>query len=260
VNSIEAKIAPAKEHFAQVQHEIDTWLDSGSFTVSYERNEACDEHYLKANLIGAAPNAVRWALMLGDGMTNLRDSLDHLIYQISNPNLDKPQYRKAAFVIVREAKDFKKEANNKLAGVSKKTRAVVEAFQPYNRPHQSVAPSLLGVLADFANTNKHKLLLPVFTIPQNLRLNFDVKTPSRGRVATMMGNIEDGSRFFVYKTDVPEPGTTLTFPELKTDIALVHETTPSVPAIAAGRSPMRHIIPAIGKEVEDALHAVTASL
>ena len=239
VKSVEAKIARAKEHFAQVQHEIDIWLESGSFTVSYEPNEAGDEHYLKANLIGAAPNAARWALMLGDGMTNLRDSLDHLIYQISNPNLVKPQYRKAAFVIVRDSKDFKKEANNKLAGVSKKTRAAVESFQPYNRPHHTVAPSLLGALAHFANTNKHRLLLPVFTVPQNLRFNFDLKTPSRGRVATMVGNMEDGGRFFVYKTDVPEPGTTLTFPELKTEIALPHESSPGVPPIAAGRSATR---------------------
>ena len=69
--------------------------------------------------------------MLGDGMTNLRDSLDHLIYQISTPNLDKPQYRKAAFVIVRDSKDFKKEANNKLAGVSKKKHALqLSLFNP----------------------------------------------------------------------------------------------------------------------------------
>ena len=174
--------------------------------------------------------------MLGDGMTNLRDSLDHLIYQISNPNLDKPKYRKAAFVIVRERDKFKGEANSKLAGLSRKTRAVVEAFQPYNRPHHLVAPSLLGALGAFANTNKHRLLLPVFTVPRNLRLNFDVKTPSRGRFATMIGNLEDGSRFFVYKTDVPEPGTTLTFPELKTEIALTHESMPDVPDITAGRS------------------------
>ena len=76
----------------------------------------------------------------------------------------------------------------------------------------------------------------------------------------MVGNMEDGARFFVYKTDAPEPGTTLTFPELKTEIALPHESSPGVPPIAAGRSATRHIIPAIGKEVEDALQAIVASL
>jgi hypothetical protein len=219
-----------------------------------------DEHYLKTKLTGAAPPVERWALMLGDGMTNLRDSLDHLIYQISNPNPAKPLFRKAAFVIVRERDRFKGEANNELARLSRTTRAVVEAFQPHNRPHHIVAPSLLGALAVFANTNKHRLLLPVFTVPQNLRFTLETKTPSKGRVATMTGNIEDGSPFFVYKTDVSEPGTTINFAELKTEIALTHESMPDVPALTAGRSPTRLLVPAIGQEVEEAIRAVANSL
>jgi hypothetical protein len=260
LNSVEAKIARAKEHFAQVQQEIDAWLEEGSFTVVYEQNEAGDEHYLKTRLAGAPPTVERWALILGDGMTNLRDSLDHLIYQISNPNPGKPLFRSAAFVIVRERDKFKGEANNKLAGLTRRTRAVVEAFQPFNRPHHIVAPSLLGALGTFANTNKHRLILPVFTVPQNLRFTLSTKTPSKGRVATMIGNIEDGSRFFVYKTDVPEPGTTINFAELKTEIALTHESLPDVPPLHAGRSPTRHLVLAISQEVEAAIRAVAASL
>ena len=113
MSSVEAKICRAKEHFAQVQNEIDAWLGEGSFTAIYERNEASDQHYLRARLTGNPPPVGKWALILSDGMTNLRDSLDHLIYQISNEDVTNPWHPKAAFVIVREKSSFKGESKNK---------------------------------------------------------------------------------------------------------------------------------------------------
>jgi hypothetical protein len=197
---------------------------------------------------------------VGDGITNLRDSLDHLIYQISNEDLANLSHPKAAFVLVREQPSFNAEARNKLAGLSQATRAAVEAFQPYNRPHHVVAPSLLGVLSNFAITNKHKLLLPVFTVPSSLRFNVVTKGPSKGRIGATAGSIEDGSIYFVYETDSPAPGTTLTFEKLEIEIALPHETVASVPAHLSGRSPTRFLVPAMIQEVEDAVKAVRASL
>jgi hypothetical protein len=193
-------------------------------------------------------------------MTNLRDSLDHLIYQISNEDVANPSHPKAAFVLVREQSSFKAEAKNKLVNISQAARAMVEAFQPYNRPHAVVAPSLLGVLSAFAVTNKHKLLLPVFTVPSSLGLNVVTKGPSKGSIITTRGDIEDGSIYFVYKTETPEPDTTLTFKKLELEIALPHESAASVPALLSGRSPTRYLVPAIIQEVEDAIKAVRASL
>ena len=169
-------------------------------------------------------------------------------------------FTKAAFVIVPDPDKFRGEANNKLAALSRTTRAVVESFQPYNRPHHKVAPSLLGALSVFANTNKHKLILPVFAVPQNLRFTLSTQTPSRGTVTATIGNIEDGSPFFVYKTDVPEPGTTINFAELKTEIALTHKSMPDVPPPSAGGTPTRFLVPAIIQEVDEAIRAVANSL
>jgi len=260
MSSVEAKILRAKEHFAQVLNEIDQWIGNGAHTAVYERNEDGDQHYLRAKLTGTAPPVERWALLLGDGMTNLRDSLDHLIYQLSNTDPENPTHPKAAFVIVQEPSSFSGEAKRKLANISGTTRAAVEAFQPYNRPHPIVAPSLLGVLSSFAITNKHKLLLPVFAVPSSLRFSVDTKGPSRGRYAIPRGSIEDGSIFFVYETDKPEPGTTITFDKLAIDIGLVHQTVATVPPHLAGKSPTRLIVPALIQEVEEAINSVRASV
>jgi hypothetical protein len=119
---------------------------------------------------------------------------------------------------------------------------------------------MLGVLSTFAITNKHKLLLPVFTVPSSLRFNVVTKGPSRGRIGSMAGSIEDGSIYFVYETDSLEPGTTLTFEKLEIEIALPHETVASVPAHLSGRSPTRFLVPAMIQEVEDAIKAVRTSL
>ncbi len=260
MNSVRAKVERAREHFSQVQGEIDTWISGNAYTAIYERNEAGDQHYLRAKLNGAPPPIERWALLFGDGMTNLRDSLDHLIYQISNSNIESPSHPKAAFVLVRDPSSFKGEARNKLANVSQTVHDTIESFQPWNRQHPLVTPSLLSVLSSFAITNKHKLLLPVFTMPSSFRFTVATQTPSGGRVATTRNSIEDGSVFFIYETNKPEPGTTLAFEKIVLDIGLPHESPTSVPEILSGRSPARFLLPALLKEVEDVIGAVSPSL
>jgi hypothetical protein len=260
MGSVELKIERAKEHFRQVQDEIDVWLSSECYTAVYERNEDQDQHYLRARLTGEKPPVERWALLIGDGVTNLRDSLDHLIYQLSNQDLATPSHPKAAFVVVRQQSSFNAEAKQKLANVSNATQNTIEAFQPYNRPHPVAAPSLLGVLSVMAVTNKHKLLLPVFTVPSSIRFSVKTAGPSKGKIALARGSIEDGSVYFVYETENPEPETTLIFEKLAIEIALTHETVPSVPALLSGRSPTRLLLPALIQEVEATVMAVRASV
>jgi hypothetical protein len=86
------------------------------------------------------------------------------------------------------------------------------------------------------------------------------KGPSKGRIAATTGNIGDGSIYFVYETETPEPETTLTFPKLEIEIALPHESMPDVPVALSGRSPTRFLVPAIIQEVEEAIKAVRSSL
>ena len=260
MNSVEAKVERAKEHFAQVQYEIDAWVGGDPFSATYEQNEEGSQHCLRAKLIGDRPPVDKWALLFGDGITNLRDALDHLVYQISNTDVEHPSHPKAAFVIVRQQSSFSAEAKGKLANISQATRATIESFQPYNRPHPQVAPSLLWVLSAFAVTNKHKLLLPVFAVASSLGMNFTTKGPSSGHIAQTRGSIDDGSIFFVYQTHKPEPETILTFNKLKIDIALVHESQPSVPDHLSGRSPTRLLVPALIQEVVETIKAVRASL
>jgi len=259
MSSVEAKIERAKQHFNQVQGAIDVWKSERHFEGFYERSEDGRTHYLKAKLTGSMPPVEEWALLIGDGITNLRDSLDHLIYQASNPDLNNPAHPKAAFVIARKSTSFRNEAKEKLAGISEATRAVIETLQPHNRPHRFVAPSLLKVINDFAVTNKHMLLLPVFAMPSKFKAAIVTEAPVTGRVTILRANIEDGSVIFAYETERPESGVSFRVEEIDLDIGLVHESPSTVPAHISGRSPTRLLIPALIQEVETVIDAIRRS-
>ena len=101
----------------------------------------------------------RWSLIASDAFHNLRCALDHLVYAFavfeskSNPP---PGKTVLSFPICDDPKWFR-GAKKKLEPLSACVREEIEFMQPYNRRHARLPP-LLGLLRDFDDSDKHRLL------------------------------------------------------------------------------------------------------
>jgi hypothetical protein len=104
--------------------------------------------------------------MIGDILHNLRSTLDHLVWQLTIANgktpdsfpLDKKSnWAKTQFPMTDTAGGFAKSAESQLWGVSQQSRNYIDSFQPYKTATQPGDVSLLRVLRELSNIDKHRL-------------------------------------------------------------------------------------------------------
>ncbi len=155
-----AKVGRAEEHFKVVDLEIKTWLESGKHTYIPHRNSDFTRFLLTVRIYGPAPDLLRWTLIIGDCINNLRSSLDHLVYAIAKSqtaNQPFAKIEKLAFVIADNEKDFSEWSRTRLKYIPRNILAAIKETQPYQRTNPDIPP-FLGIVRDLANTDKHRLL------------------------------------------------------------------------------------------------------
>ncbi len=259
LSGVYAKMAWARIHFQTLDVEIAKWLVDDAHRVIYERNEDLTQHYLRAEF-GAKPRIDRWPLMVGDCVTNLRDTLDHLIYAIAHlPESPLPaKADSAAFIIRDKPENFTKDARSRLCSVPDSVRDAVLSFQPFNRPH-AVLPPLLSILSELANGSKHKLLDFIFTAPENLAANF----VSHGgvhyesvRFAVNRAGIVEGVPFLVVETPAPDPNFRFDGGRVDFGIAIAHKPLPGDTRYDAAHTSYRILLQTLFDEVEHIVNTI----
>jgi hypothetical protein len=114
--------------------------------------------------------SLSWGLIVGDILSNLRASLDHIAWALAtkhavdqNTPLTDDQKRRVYFPL-----HITKVKRPFLGGLAKgdiclllpQAHGVVESFQPYNRTNWPEV-KLLGVLGQLTNEDKHRVVTPV---------------------------------------------------------------------------------------------------
>jgi hypothetical protein len=158
-----AKLNRAKEHVNLLDDEIRGWeiLNAGTIPVTVWREFDADTNCFIFGVQGIPQLPKRWALILGDAITNFRASLDYLAMVLveygTTPNLPAKHIDKVYFPIVLDSKDFKSALLVSSCGVRDEHLAIIERAQPY---HRRIAPHLhpLAILADLARQDKHRKL------------------------------------------------------------------------------------------------------
>ena len=166
--SCRAKLSRAKVHIETLEREIRIWSQSNPYSISKKTNEDFTRHSCVISILKQA-DRVAWSLIAGDAIHNLRSALDHLVYAIAvhQTNRDPPPgERILEFPICDTAKWFTK-ARTKLTMLSASVVDEIERFQPYNRTHKRLPP-LLGMLRDFDDRDKHRLLRVVMDQPRSV--------------------------------------------------------------------------------------------
>jgi hypothetical protein len=116
---------------------------------------------------------LRWGSIIGDEVSNYRGALDLMVWQLAimDGGGKRPDGR-TAFPICRDDAEFRSKGARALTSIDPSRWAEFERLQPYPPHWKRRAPSPLLVLNALSNDNKHRVLQPVFLVPQELSFTF----------------------------------------------------------------------------------------
>jgi hypothetical protein len=165
LGGVVAKFNRAKQQFDVLRTEIGEFFDRDPephFSRGYFDTDTWE--WIERFQIREAP-PIRWGVMLGDCVHNLRSALDHLACQLtilnggSMDDCGQTQFPIAS----KDEAQFEQMANFRIPGVSRKHRAFVKMLQPYRAGDRARAHSL-SVLATLSNADKHRVLNPAYSV------------------------------------------------------------------------------------------------
>ena len=143
-------------------------------------------------------------MICGDCVHNVRSALDHLAYVLAiqhsgqNPP---PNERNLQFPICGSRPHFDTKGNW-ISPLSDTAKTFIERVQPYNGL-DPVNPSTLGILADFDNSDKHRLLNVTLALATTVEIRF---TPISGvRIKPFLRPVvRDGAEIAYLTVDPPQ--------------------------------------------------------
>lgn len=156
------------EHLEQLDAEVTEYLGAEPKPYRTRGDFKRDRRqYVVVGEISKPMDDLRWGVMLGDAVHNLRSALDHLVWQLVLLNTGKNGGPENKFPIESSGrrywsitKDGKASVRDRaLRNVADEHRVLVDELQPY-RTHPGSRITVLGTLRDFSNFDKHRLLNP----------------------------------------------------------------------------------------------------
>ena len=181
------KLERALFHIDDLDTRIQSFLDQRP--KPYEMTPELDPAFPSStfrHVVRARPPRA-WAGPAGDAVTNLRASLDHVIYALSVHWLRQTEPSSTtAFVLTDEPSAFDGLAHQALSHLPDEIWREVEALQPYNRPNRPELGLLLA-LTQLVNADKHRSIQPTLT-----RVIASV-----GGARQDLGRLDDGDRIVI---------------------------------------------------------------
>lgn len=163
------KAGRAKEHFDIVHKMIKGLTKRKAYKlVSEVVGKGKTREYL-VRFKQTEPLPINLPLIIGDGCSNLRAALDHLLWQLHllhNPSFN----RNVKFPIWDKESLFRTKASSDIRDLSDIQKAAIESLQPYRTKNTA-----LSILRDVNDTDKHRLIQIVSLRGQveRMRVAFD---------------------------------------------------------------------------------------
>jgi len=144
------KTVRAREHLEALQEQLERFKETKPHRFHIERDIRADKYRIHVKLPNI-PDRV-W-LIVGDFLTCLRASLDHLVWSLSALTQSYPRYTE--FPILDVPND--KVLRHSTRGVPLEARHIIEQLQPYQgRDQVSVRSHFLWRLNKLCNIDKHR--------------------------------------------------------------------------------------------------------
>ena len=154
---IHAKLLRAEQKIQKIVNEADTLCETVKQGIVREVCEHNEQVWTYRNETPEAP--VKWSILIGEILYNLRSALDQLVWQLVLDNQQTPG-RHNEFPITKDHQQWQQESVRTLRGVSQRHQAMIGYLQPFtggiNLPF---AVSRLRVLDGLSNIEKHRHLV-----------------------------------------------------------------------------------------------------
>lgn len=153
-----ARVNRAITQVHELNSQVRAYLSRRPYEVIGERASSPDEIVLR--LVVTEPSPLEWSVLVGEIIHDLRSTLDHLAWGLSELNSGSAPYplpnswRRIQFPICDTAAEFSREASNRLWALAPADVAAIEALQPYSGGQGT----RLRFLRDLSNIDKHRTL------------------------------------------------------------------------------------------------------
>ena len=172
VAGVHAKLGRAEEHLRAFDELYTEFVLSQPYTIFTEFDPETGWHIVRWHVLREPP-LEELGLIFGDMISNLRATLDYLVWQLVLAAGRRPGKR-TGFPVVRREKDWEVQSRAALHGVDPRWVAEIEYLQPYRRVER---PSLhpLAILDHVNNLNKHRFLPVAMLSVERLDLLINVR-------------------------------------------------------------------------------------
>jgi hypothetical protein len=171
LSGVLAKLDRAEEHRQAFDDLFDEFHASNPYSILSEYDPKTGWHSLRWNVLEELP-LQRLGLLFGDMISNLRTTLDYLVWQLVLAGGSRPG-RRTGFPVVRNDKDWEVQSRAALRGLAPEWVAEIEARQPFQLQQPAFHP--LAILDHVNNLNKHRFLPVAVLSVEHLGLLINVE-------------------------------------------------------------------------------------
>jgi hypothetical protein len=151
---VRLKIERADKHIKDLEADIRGFFDTKPYVVVGERE--ADTRRPIYRLAACSHPPVRFSLITGDILQNLRSALDHLIWQLVEAAGNNPGITNAFPICDSPAEYQSARTTSKVTGISVDAKKAIDATNPYHGGNE-----VLWKLHRLNNIDKHRLLITV---------------------------------------------------------------------------------------------------
>jgi hypothetical protein len=186
LSGVLAKLRRADEHRQAYDDLFEEYAASEPYGILSEYDPETGWHTLLWN-VSREPPLEDLALVFGDMISNLRATLDYLVWQLVLAAGKRPG-RRTSFPVVRREKDWEVQSRSALSGVEPEWVEEIESRQPYHRPER---PHLhpLAILEHVNNLTKHRFLPSAMLSVERIGLLVNVE-PAGGEPLEMLDYLD----------------------------------------------------------------------
>ena len=171
LSGVLAKLDRAEEHRQAFDDLFEEFHAGNPYSILSEYDPTTGWHSLRWNVLEDLP-LQRLGLLFGDMISNLRTTLDYLVWQLVLAAGSRPG-RRTGFPVVRKEKDWEVQSRAALRGVAPDWAAEIKARQPFQLDQPAFHP--LAILDHVNNLNKHRFLPAAVLSVEHLGLLINVE-------------------------------------------------------------------------------------
>jgi hypothetical protein len=176
------KIKRAEEHREVLDREVAAWLEAHPIPFRAEYDPQTGSHIARITAVPQPVPTLRWGVIIGDVIHNLRSALDHLAWELAHWGGRTPSDPEGVkFPIADTLATFGSGAAARATKQMDPAHvAKVESLQPYHAqsgPDRYTGTYIhpLAFVRDLSNADKHRLPTPILAVSQ--RFDFAIGAP-----------------------------------------------------------------------------------